>query len=160
MKTFSIKKYISSTPKTSFIIHVGHLNGNYRHYASVEFLRKNNAVHIIRPSREAVRDQFIDELVQCAIAFIESRVEMFQRFQQPSWGLEPDLIIYTFDEIHDCPICNGDLEIDEEFMQDHQGQPIYYFCVKCGKSGTLLELQQIAEEIKENNGESQFSSSH
>jgi hypothetical protein len=55
-----------------------------------------------------------------------------------------------------CPFCDAELEVDDEYMQDTFGAAYAYmpetdwtyFCPECEEAGTIDEMKMIAEMSK------------
>jgi len=97
-KMFSAYREISNTPRATVIMHVGHLNGDWRVYAQVEFVIQSGKVYRVRPSTGAVHGRLVDELLTCATAYYNDDVIEVSRYRQSSWGVAPDLVFYTVNE--------------------------------------------------------------
>lgn len=91
---FTAARHISSTPKTTHLVLIGHIDKNWMLYGTVEFLRRSGQVHRIWPSRAVIEQLRLDDLVQCAILFNQDNVVETKRLHQASWGIAPDLVYY------------------------------------------------------------------
>lgn len=84
-----------------------------------------------------------------AIAWSYMPIEERRKSRFPSKPTRPDF--------NTCPLCGGDLEVDEEYIQSMYGEAYMYesvqgtyFCSGCEEAGTYEQLLKEREKMKRN----------